>query len=320
MTQVCAYRCLILLFLFTGAAARGSEEPALSSTQYAEQLQNYEEKVGELATSPQRALRLRDSLPETLTVQTAGGDLHVDMGFLRDALNRFLTAKPEAKSSILVHTGKRLQAMRFEAGLYDKPDRADDATRKQLDQILSAREFNQVRGPTALELFKQRIQAWIVKLLRKIKPKIPDIEDVGQWFVWAMIALAGAVAAIWLYRVSLRNMGSGQREILPFFPSSRNWHEWLTDARARAARGEWRDAIHYGFWAAVSRLESEGVWPPDKTRTPREYLNAIPASSLSKESFAVITRKFEASWYGGRPATEADFVQFAAHLERIGCR
>jgi hypothetical protein len=67
-------------------------------------------------------------------------------------------------------------------------------------------------------------------------------------------------------------------------------------------------------------LESEGVWPPDKTRTPREYLNAIPGSNLSKEAFAAMTRKFEASWYGSRPTTEADFAQFASQLERLGCR
>ncbi len=157
-------------------------------------------------------------------------------------------------------------------------------------------------------------------MLRKINPKIPDLQDLGQWFVWGMIALAAAIAGVWLYRVSQENMGAGRREIIPFMPSSRNWREWLADARARAAQGEWRDAVHFGYWAAVSRLESEGVWKPDKTRTPREYLNAIPGSSLSKEPFAAMTGKFEASWYGSRPATEADFAQFAAHLERLGCR
>ncbi len=164
------------------------------------------------------------------------------------------------------------------------------------------------------------VAAWIGKLLRKIGPKIPDVEDLGQWFVWGMIALAAAIAGVWLYRVSRQNMGTGQREILPFLPSGRNWREWLADARARAAKGEWREAIHFGFWAAVSRLESEGVWPPDKTRTPREYLNAIPSFNLSKEPFAAMTRKFEASWYGSRPTTEADFAQFANYLERLGCR
>jgi hypothetical protein len=310
---------LAAVFLLAGMGqAWGS--PALSSPQYVEQLQSYENQVAELASAPQKAVALRDSLPEALTVQTARGEMAVDLTFLRDALNRYLTGTAQTRPDILANAATRLKAMRAEAQTYEQPDRADDATRKRLDEILNAPEFDRVRGPTMFELLKQRIQAWIGKLLRKISPKIPDVQDLGQWFVWGMIALAAAIAGVWLYRVSRQNMGTGQREILPFLPSGRNWREWLADARARAAKGEWREAIHFGFWAAVSRLESEGVWPPDKTRTPREYLNAIPSFNLSKEPFAAMTRKFEASWYGSRPTTEADFAQFANYLERLGCR
>jgi hypothetical protein len=294
--------------------------PALTDAQYIEQLQSYENQVTEFASSPQKAVTFRDSLPTTLMVQTSRGDMAVDLDFLRDALNRFLTAKAEVKPNILANATSRLKAMRVEAELYEQPDRANDAARKRLDQILSAGEFDRVRGPSALDLLKQRIQAWIGKVLRKINPKIPDLQDAGQWFVWGMIALAAAIAGIWLYRVSQQNVGFGKREIIAFRPSARSWREWLEDARARAAQGEWRDAVHFGFWAAVSRLESEGVWPPDKTRTPREYLNAIPGSSSSKEPFAAMTKRFEASWYGSRPTTEADFAQFSAHLARLGCR
>ncbi len=306
------------LFLLAGLG-QALGRPALSTTQYIERLQNYKNQVAEFASSPQKAPAFRDSLPEVLTVQTTRGDVSVDLNFLRDALNRFLTATATAKPDILANVTARLKAMRAEAEIYEQPGRADDATRKRLDEILNAREFNNVREPGWFDLLKERALAWIRRFLRKLSPKIPDIEDLGQWFVWGVIALAAAVAGVWLYRVSQQNE-SGNREIIPFMPSSRNWREWLADARARAAEGEWREAIHFGFWAAVSRLESEGVWPPDKTRTPREYLNAIPGSNSSKEPFAAITRKFEASWYGSRITTEADFAQFASQLERLGCR
>jgi hypothetical protein len=311
--------CLAALFLLAGLG-QASGLPALTTSQYAEQLQSYENQVADLASTPQKAVVFRDSLPQTLTVQTAQGDMAVDVTFLSEALNRYLTAAAATKPNILANAGTRLKAMRAEAEHYEQHGRVDDAMRKRLDEILATREFDRVRGPTALELFKQRVLAWIRNLLRKINPKLPDMENAGQWFVWGMIALAAAIAGIWLYRVSQQNLGSGTREILPFMASARNWREWLADARERAAHGEWREAIHYGFWAAVSRLESEGVWPPDKTRTPREYLNAIPGSNLSKEPFAAMTRKFETSWYGSRPTTEADFAQFAADLERLGCR
>jgi hypothetical protein len=310
--------CLTALCLLASLGQASAQQP-LTTSEYMERLQEYQNQTAELASAPQKAVTFRDSLPDRLTVHSARGDLPVDVGFLRDALNRYLTAKAEAKPNILANAATRLKAMRAEAELYEQADRADAATRKRLDQILSASEFDRVRGPSALELLLKRAQSWIGKQLRKISPKIPDLENLGQWFVWGMFALAASVAGVWLYRVSQQSMG-GAREIMPFMPSSRNWREWLADARARAAQGEWRDAIHFGFWAAVSRLEAEGVWPPDKTRTPREYLNAIPSSSFSKEPFAAVTRKFEASWYGSRPTTEADFSQFAAHLERLGCQ
>jgi hypothetical protein len=263
---------------------------------------------------------LRDSIPDSLTVHESRGDASVDTRFLREGLNRFLTAEPKAKPQILSALGDRVHALRMEVDSYEQPSSIDAAMRKRLDQILAAREFNRVRGPSALELWKQRLGAWVLKQLRKISPKVPDLRNAGHIFVWTMIGLVSIVSALWLYRLSRQNMGGGKREILPFLPSSRTWHEWLTQARQEAAKGQWRDAIHFGFWAAVSRLESEGVWAPDKARTPREYLQAIPASSFSREPFTALTRKFEASWYGARPTTEADFAQFTANLERLGCR
>ncbi len=315
-----ARRCCIAALFLVAAASPALEIAALNAAQYADQLHTYENQIADLPSHPQKALALRDSLPAALTVQTTRGETMVDVTFLRDALNRYLTAKAEAKPNILAHARRRLEAMRTEAALYEQPDRANEGTRRRLDEILSAREFDRLHGPTPLELLKQRIQAWIAKMLKKFSPKMPDAESAGQFFVWCMIALSAAVAAVWLYRASRQNIGTGQREILPFMPSSRSWREWLADARARAAKGKWRDAVHFGFWAAVSRLESEGLWAPDKTRTPREYINAIPGFHLSKATFAALTHRFEASWYGSRPTSENDFAQFAADLEKLGCR
>ncbi len=306
--------------LLLKALACASDQPALTPQQYADQLQRYEDQVGELSSAPQKGSALRDSIPTAMTVHTSHGDVVIDAQFLHNGLDHFLTAEPKAKPGILSNLRERLTGMRAESSFYEQPNRADDATRKRLDEILASREFSRVSGPSALELWKQRVGAWILKQLRKISPKVPDLQDAGQIFVWITIGLAAAVAGVWLYRISRDSVAGGNREILPFLPSSRGWHEWLAQAREQAAQGNWRDAIHLGFWAAVSRLESEGVWPPDKARTPREYLTAIPTSSMSREPFSALTRKFEASWYGARPTTELDFAQFAANLERLGCR
>lgn len=307
------------LFLLV-SSMQASDHPALTHAQYVDLLQSYENQIHQLASAPQNAPALRDSIQTSLTVQSSRGNVEVNAEFIREELNRYLTVEPKAKSQVLSALSERLRAMREEADSYEQPSRADEATRKRLEQILATREFNRVRGPSSLELLKERIGAWILKQLRKISPTVPDLQSAGHIFVWTMIALASAVVGVWLYRLSRDSMAGGKREILPFLPSSRSWHEWLSQAREHAALGQWRDAIHLGFWAAVSRLESEGVWPPDRARTPREYLRAIPSSSPSQEPFSALTGKFEASWYGARPTTETDFAQFVANLERLGCR
>jgi hypothetical protein len=61
----------------------------------------------------------------------------------------------------------------------------------------------------------------------------------------------------------------------PGAASAREWQLWLEDARKAAAAGQWREAIHFVYWAAISRLESRRLWPADRARTPREYLALV---------------------------------------------
>jgi hypothetical protein len=242
------------------------------------------------------------------------------MEFLHKELEKYLKAAPAFKPTIISQLGDRIRAMRAEADSFEQARDEDPVTRERLNQILSAREFGRVRGPTELELLEERINAWLREKLDKLFPTAPDLDQLGQIFVWIMIGIVTSILAVWLYRQSRERLLDRPREIVPFVPSARSWRSWLTDARQKAAMGEWRDAIHLGFWAAVSRLESDGVWRPDKARTPREYLNAIPAVSQDKPSFAAVTKTFEAAWYGGRPASAGDFERFMTELEKLGCR
>jgi hypothetical protein len=84
-----------------------------------------------------------------------------------------------------------------------------------------------------------------------------------------------------------------------------------------AAHGLWRDAIHFLYWAAISRLESRHLWPADRARTPREYLRLLSGADPRKANLATLTRSFERTWYGGREADASDFkaaLKLAAEL------
>ena len=69
----------------------------------------------------------------------------------------------------------------------------------------------------------------------------------------------------------------------------------------------WREAIHFVYWAAISRLESRRLWPADRARTPREYLALVAAEDPRKPGLSQLTGTFERFWYGGRPAGEGDY-------------
>jgi len=102
--------------------------------------------------------------------------------------------------------------------------------------------------------------------------------------------------------------------------SARDWQLWLADARAADGQGAWRDAIHLLYWASISRLESGGLWPADRARTPREYLALLSSESAQRPALATLTRSFERAWYAGRPAGESDFRQAEQLAAQLGAR
>jgi hypothetical protein len=99
----------------------------------------------------------------------------------------------------------------------------------------------------------------------------------------------------------------GDRGWPPGAASAIHWQLWLEDARRAAAAGQWREAIHFLYWAAISRLESKRLWPADRARTPREYLALVAPEDPRQPGLASLTGSFERVWYGGRDAAESDY-------------
>jgi Domain of unknown function (DUF4129) len=308
----------LAILSFAGFAAGG--EAPLSLAGYKSRLELYGAQIRKVGEHPEYAVDFHREVPSALQVQTQSGVFTVSMDFLHNGLETFLKSAPSSKPTILSQLAGRIKAMGAEADSFEHARDGDPAARDRLNRILSAHEFGRVRGPTELELIEARIRDWLNKKLDKLFPSAPDLDQLGQIFVWIVIAVVSSILAVWLYRQSRERLLDTPKEITPFVPSAKGWRTWLAEAREKADLGEWRDAIHLGFWAAVSRLESDGVWRPDKARTPREYLHAIPSASANKPSFAAATKTFEAAWYGGRPASAGDFDRFLAELEKLGCR
>ena len=77
--------------------------------------------------------------------------------------------------------------------------------------------------------------------------------------------------------------------------------------------------MHLTYWCAVSFLEAEGAWRPDRTRTPREYLRLLPPATNHGAMLAALTKRCELVWYGTVHADANAYAESIDNLKSIGC-
>ena len=199
---------------------------------------------------------------------------------------------------------------------------APSRQRQALDRILAAKEYHPaVVGPSLLDRALERVGNWIDNIIGKLEQAGFKSKWVGRT-AEILFVLALTIGLVWFLvrlehqgRMSAANFLSGTGGAAA---SARDWQLWLEDARRAAAQSAWRDAIHLLYWASISRLESLGLWPADRARTPREYLALLTQENAHHADLKALTRSFERTWYAGRPAAEADFRQAAEVAAKLG--
>lgn len=313
-------RTLALLgFLSAALLAQDTGPATVTLEQYGAELQRIASGLPGLEHDPALGIPLAATIPPAYIVADETGSIEVDTSRLRRELTGFAQLKPAQRAGAVERLTTWLQHSREQAARFADPKL--DASAK-LREILARREFGKVRGPNPLEVWwnsvRERIWSWI----RRLFGNIPRGEQAGQIAVWVVIALAACVLVIYLKRMAERAAREHEptREIVRFAPSARHWRTWLNDARAAAAAGDHRLAIHHAYWAAVSYLESSGRWVPSPARTPREYIALLPSGGKERNTLSGMTGMFERIWYGCRPAGQSDFAEVLARVEDLGCR
>ncbi|MGB8031557.1 MAG: DUF4129 domain-containing protein [Terracidiphilus sp.] len=221
--------------------------------------------------------------------------------------------RPNNKSvsldSLLAATRQRLLDDAAEAGAPPAPAPNFSEERESLNAILSERAYQGVTQVSTMD----RLREWFDNLLDKFFSGLVRFGSHAPWIVWLLrilLLVAICTALVWfLIRIERRSRFRlvPEIELATGAPSAREWQLWYQDAGAMAAKGQWREAIHFLYWAAIARLESKGLWPADRARTPREYLTLLAATDPRKTNLAALTRSFERTWYGGRESTASDF-------------
>jgi hypothetical protein len=188
------------------------------------------------------------------------------------------------------------------------PDYAQE--RATMKQVLAGRDFRGLESHRLRDSLLEKLGNWLNQFFENLSKLHASSEWAGRVIVWGFI-LAVCVGLAWgllqlerRWRIRLTPESDGPAAGAA---SARDWQLWLNDARRAAAAGEWREAIHFVYWAAISRLESKRLWPADRARTPREYLALVTADDPRRAGLATLTGSFERTWYGGRAAGESDY-------------
>ena len=194
--------------------------------------------------------------------------------------------------------------------------------RQALTSILAGKDYKLATQTT----LRERFIAWILNWVDRILDRLVSAGMHFPWLARALRALfVGAISLIlvWLFvRLDRRSRIQMIPDTSPGrnSPSTREWQLWFEDARKMAEQGSWRDAIHFLYWAVISRLESRHVWPADSARTPREYLRLVPNGDPRREKLRLLTGSFESTWYGGRNANFSEFNRAVRIAEELGVK
>jgi Domain of unknown function (DUF4129) len=218
-------------------------------------------------------------------------------------------SKPPTIDSLLAEAQARLQNDERQAATATEPAPSYASERAALNAILAERAYQGSTQASPIDRFRE----WLYNQLDKFLASLVRFGSRSRWIVWTLrvlLVLGICIGLVW----SIVRIERGSRIRLvpdvvpsPDAPSAREWQLWLADALAMAQKGQWRDAIHFVYWAAIARLESRRMWPADRARTPREYLRLMPGADPRTPTLTALTRSFERTWYGGRAAGSGDF-------------
>ncbi len=196
--------------------------------------------------------------------------------------------------------------------------------RNQLDNILARSEYQtDERNASGIQHWlKQqwtRFWKWLSALFKQSErePTMPGQGTVNVARV-IIVTLLVAALAFALYQLSKwwqqrqpKDKKEKAREILGVeITDETTTEDLLAAARLLAQQGDYRGAIRRAYIALLYELEQRGKLRLHRSKTNRDYLNALRHEALLHASFAALTLRFEQVWYGQSQASQFDFEGF----------
>ncbi len=286
---------------------------------YLAELDRWSATAKVIKDQPDQAAAYRKALPRAWPVSVRGQQFAVPTEWLGEDLDS-IHEKPATAASICNEIQQRLDQMRSAAETFERKTGGDPVqARTRLTDVLNRAEFRDVHKPGWLEEVRERTFVWLANLFDKLFGGLGSHPKIGRALLWSLVIFGVALFLVLLSRSFFRVRRDTSLDLKGPLLATRGWRDWARDALAMAGRGNYREAIHLGYWAGIYRLEELGVWQAHRARTHREYLRLLEAGDGRQTPLAALTLRFELVWYGGNPAGAEDFEFVVKQLEGLGC-
>lgn len=256
-----------------------------------------------------------------LRVQPDGYTVH--FGWLRTALNEARTAKPAQRASSMAAVAARLQREQRDL---DATAPADAHAQAEAHRILATHEFQSVEvAPSWWQQLQARFWRWLDRLLENAAAAGARRPWIGLVTEWTLLAAALAGLLAYVLKALRRERGTTATAWRPgHAEGTAAEQDWAAVAERAAAAGQWREAIHAMYWAAIGSMAVEGRWrrvaAEKAARTPREYLGLLEPGSAQRGNLGSLTALLERAWYARRPAAESEYVKARGLAAALGVK
>lgn len=283
---------------------------------------------------------VKTAVPEHETIDLPGGSVETDNRWLTARLDLLQGEQDAAKRRVmLTDISERLLSIAEAVAALDTAQAAPsskDEDKRKLAEILRREEF-QKPEPAEKSLF----QKWLDDIINWFSRTFPgrpessaapvglDSLKIGlQLLIFALIV--GLIGFL-LYRfapfVFDRFTDRVQRErkdrviLGERVAADQVASDLFGEAETLARSGDLRAAIRKGYIATLCDLSDRNVVRLARYKTNRDYLREVRKHTVLFDGLTHLTGSFERSWYGLRPAEQADWDEFRArYLQTISGR
>jgi hypothetical protein len=328
--------CLAIILFILQFNSPATAEGISTVSDYANRLNRAKQIVDEVIeqespapTVVDRMNSIKQLAPASEEVEFGGSIVRVDNAWLREAADNVIknaNGDIEQRHSMLSEIADRLDYLQQrvnEAGA--QPASVSQDQRARLEGILARPEYlPEEKRESFIQRWFRKLREVLARLLERLFGGSPARElpasSAGLVTLFRILVFLAVITALVFGIIKLMQRLERRRKLAEE-PEKREvlGEEIAEDATAAdlfaraselARQGEYRRAIRRAYVALLCELEERGKLRLHRSKTNRDYLDALRSEQQIYPAFSTMTSAFESVWYGQERATEEEFKDF----------